>query len=57
MLMLPPVGIPHPDGTGTLQFPVPASASLVGVAFHAQALLAGPAVLHLTNVTTNVILP
>ena len=57
-LLLPPVVVPQPGGTGTLQFMVPAAATLVGSEFHAQALLwQSPAAVHLTNVTSSVILP
>ena len=56
MLTLPPTAVAN--GTGTTLFVVPASPTLVGLLFHAQAMLvSSPAGPHLTNVTSNVILP
>jgi len=57
MLPLPAISVPHPDGTGVLQFTLPASPALVGLTFHAQAMLGAAGTVQLTNVTTNVVLP
>ncbi len=57
MSTLPPLLIASPNGVGSAQFSLPTTPALVGFAFHAQALLASSAGVHLTNVTTNLILP
>lgn len=57
MLPLQPTAVPHPNGTGALQFTLPMTPTLIGATVHAQALLlSATGGVHLTNVTSNVIL-